>query len=94
MEFQSLKQLEKKLEYTVDLIGKLKDQTQAKDLVYSKRDQEFTTHRQKEEQLRSEITRLERELKVAQQEHSKRQKELRSRLESVVTRLSVLERSV
>jgi len=94
MEFQSLKQLEKKLEYTVDLIGKLKDQTQAKDLVYSKRDQELTTHRQKEEQFRSEITRLERELKVAQQEHQKRQKELRRRLESVVTRLSVLEKSV
>jgi len=94
MEFQSLKQLEKKLEYTVDLIGKLKDQTQAKDLVYSKRDQEITTHRQKEEQLRLEITRLEKELKTAQQEHQKRQKELSRRLESVVTRLSVLERSV
>jgi|GEM_PF-4898411 len=94
MEFQSLKQLEKKLEYTVDLIGKLKDQTQAKDLVYSKRDQELTTHRQKEEQLRLEITRLERELKTAQQEYQKRQKELRRRLEGVVTRLSALEKSI
>ena len=94
MEFQSLKQLEKKLEYTVDLIGKLKDQTQAKDLVYSKRDQELLGHRQKEEQPRTETPRLERELKAAQQEHQKRQKELRRRVESVVTRLSVLERSV
>ncbi len=93
MEFQSLKQLEKRLEYTVDLIGKLKDQTQAKDLVYSKRDQELSSQRQKEEQLRSEITRLERELKLAQQEHQKRQKELRRRIESVVTRLSVVEKS-
>ena len=94
MEFQSLRQLEKKLEYTFNLIDKLKDQTQTRDISYSKKDQELTEHRQRETQLKQDITRLQGELKTAQQEHQRRQKELRKKLESVVTRISVLERSV
>ncbi len=94
MEFQSLKQLEKKLEYTVGLIDRLKNQTQAKDISYSKKDQELSAFRQKEEQLKVEVNRLEKELRFKQEEQRKRQKELKKRLEGLVTRISILERSV
>jgi uncharacterized protein YlxW (UPF0749 family) len=93
MEFQSLKQLEKKLEYTVGLIDRLKNQTQAKDISYSKKDQELSAFRQKEEQLKAEVSRLENALKMSQEEQRKRQKELKKRLEGLVTKISVLERS-
>lgn len=94
MEFPALKQLEKKLEHTFDLIGKLKDQTQVKDLSHSKKERELEEYKSKEEQLRQEITRLEKEKKLGQQDYQKKQKELRKRVESMVTKLSLLERSV
>ena len=94
MEFPTLKQLEKKLEYTVDLIAKLKDQTQVKEVHSSKRELELQEFRAKEDQLRQEISRMEKEEKQVRLELQKRQKELRKKIEGVVTKLALLEKSV
>ena len=94
MESPALKQLEKKLEYTVDLISKLKDQTQVKEIHTTRKEQELQEFRVKEERLRQEIARMEREGKQSKIELQKRQKELRKKIEGVVTKLTLLEKSV
>ena len=93
MESPALRQLEKKLEHTFDLIGKLKDQTQVKEISFSKKDRELQEFRAKEEEFKQEMARMERERKLTQQDYAKKQKELRKRLENVVTKLTLLEKS-
>jgi chromosome segregation ATPase len=94
MESLALKQLEKKLEYTVDLISKLKDQTQVKEIHTTTKERELQEFRAKEEQLRQEIALMEKEGKHSKMELQKRQKELRKKIEGVVTKLTLLEKSV
>ena len=94
MESPALRQLEKKLEHTFDLIERLKGQTQLKVLSYSKKDKELEQYKATEEQLTQEIAKIEKDKKLVQLEYLKKQKEVRKRLEGVLTRLSILDRSV
>ena len=94
MESPAFRQLEKKLEFTFDLIEKLKDQTNIKELSQSRKDRELSEHKNREEALRQELTSLEKEKRATLQENSKKQKELRKRLEGMVTKLTLLEKSL
>jgi len=76
MESPAFRQLEKKLEFTFNLIEKLKDQTNTKELSQSRKDRELSEHKNREETLRQELASLEKEKRATLQETSKKQKEL------------------